>query len=92
MSSYRSLHFPFTYRELRPLCDVLARVPVRSRISTSPNLSDPLWDPLNHLANENEGISFSGVKRPGCEADCSPATSAWVKKSESVRIHAPHKP
>jgi hypothetical protein len=55
------------------------RVPVRSRIFTSPYLPDRLWRPPNFYTMGTGG-TFPGVKRPGCEADRSPPASADVKK------------
>jgi hypothetical protein len=48
------------------------RVPVGSRIFSSPSHPDWLWGPPNLLSN--------GYQRPGREADHSPPTSAEVKK------------
>jgi hypothetical protein len=57
------------------------RVPVGSRIFTSPRRPDRLLGPPNLLSNGYRGRAFyPGVKRPGCEADHSPPTSAEVKK------------
>jgi hypothetical protein len=55
------------------------RVPVGSRIFSSPRLPDRLWGPPNLLSNEYQGLSL-GVKRPGREADHSPPASAEVNK------------
>jgi hypothetical protein len=51
------------------------RVPVRSRIFTSPYRPDRLWCPVG------TGGSFPGVKRQGREGDHSPPTNAEVKKT-----------
>jgi hypothetical protein len=48
------------------------RVPVGSRIFTSPCCPDHLWGPHNLLHN--------GYRRPGREADHSPPTIAEAKK------------
>jgi hypothetical protein len=61
------------------------RVPVGSRIFTSPRPPDRLWGPPNLLAND------TAVKRPGREADFSPPSSAEVKKCESIHP-LPHTP
>jgi hypothetical protein len=50
------------------------RVPVGATIFTSPYRLDWLWGPPSLLSNSLE------VRRPRCEADHSPATSAEVKK------------
>jgi hypothetical protein len=55
------------------------RVPVWSRIVSSPNRADRLWGPPNLLSNGYQGFSTLG-KRPGREADHSPPASAEVKK------------
>jgi hypothetical protein len=55
------------------------RVPVGSKIFTSPYRPDRLWGPPNLLYNGYWG-SFPGVKRQGREADHSPPTGAEVKK------------
>jgi hypothetical protein len=56
------------------------RVPVESRILSSPCRPDRLWDPPNLLFN-----GYQEVKRQGCEADHSPAASAEV----DLYIHSP---
>jgi hypothetical protein len=63
------------------------RVPVGSRLSSSPDRSGRLWGPPNLLSN-----GYPGVKRPGREVDHSPRTSAEVKKmwiftSTPTRLH-----
>jgi hypothetical protein len=45
---------------------------------SSPPPPERLWGPLSLLSNGYKG-SFSGVKRPGREADHSPLSSAEVK-------------
>jgi hypothetical protein len=52
------------------------RVPVRSRIFSSPLRPDRLWGPPSFLSN-----GYRGQKRQGREADHSPPASAEVKKT-----------
>jgi hypothetical protein len=59
-------------------------VPVGSRILIFPLRPDRLWGPPNLLSNDYRGLS-PGVKRPECEADHEPPTSAEVKKTLSWR-------
>jgi hypothetical protein len=59
--------------------EVGVRVPLGSRIFSSPSRPDRLWDLPNLLSNACRG-SFPGLNRPGREADRSPPTSAEVKK------------
>jgi hypothetical protein len=56
------------------------RVPVGSRIFSSPCHPDWLWGPPSFLLNGYQGLFPGGVKRSGHEADHSPQTSAKVKK------------
>jgi hypothetical protein len=56
------------------------RVPVGSRIFSSPCHREWLWGPSNHLSTGYQGTLSPGVKSPGCEAYHSPPTSAVVKK------------
>jgi hypothetical protein len=56
------------------------RVPVGSRICSSPRRQDRLWDPPNLLSNGYRRALSSGVKRLGRETDHSPPTSAEAKK------------
>jgi hypothetical protein len=58
------------------------RVPVGSRIFSSPCCPDQLWGPPNLLSNQwVPGALSPRVKRPGREADHSPPASAEVKKT-----------
>jgi hypothetical protein len=56
------------------------RVPVGSRISSSPRLPDRIFGQSNLLSNGYRGLFPLGVKRPRREADHSPPASAEVKK------------
>jgi hypothetical protein len=56
------------------------RVPLGSRIFSSPCRLDRLWGPLSLLSNAYRG-SFPGVKQQRREADHSPPTTAEVKKT-----------
>jgi hypothetical protein len=67
------------------------RVPVRSRIFSSPHRSDPLWSSPSLLSNWVQGPLSPWVKRPGREADHSPPTSAEVKKMW-IYLSTPHAP
>jgi hypothetical protein len=71
--------------------EVGVRVPVGSRILTSPCRPDRLWGPPNLLYN-GYGGSFPGVKRPRREADHSPPASAeikkmWIYNPLPIRLH-----
>jgi hypothetical protein len=44
----------------------------------SPNPTDSPWGPPDHLFSGYRGL-FTGLKRPGCEADRSPPSCAEVK-------------
>jgi hypothetical protein len=55
------------------------RVPVGSRIFSSPRGPDRLWGPLTSYPMDTGALS-PGVKRQGREADHSPPASAEVKK------------
>jgi hypothetical protein len=56
------------------------RVPVGSRIFSSPSRPERLWGPPNLLSNGHGGLFFPGVKRPEHEAVHSPPASAEVQK------------
>jgi hypothetical protein len=58
---------------------VRVRIPVGSRIFSSPSRPGRLWGPPNLLSNGYQG-SFVGGDRPEHEADKSPPASAEVKK------------
>jgi hypothetical protein len=58
--------------------EVGVRVPVGSRIFSSPRRPDWLW---GLLSNGYRGLFPPGVKRPWREADHSPPASAEVKKT-----------
>jgi hypothetical protein len=55
--------------------EVGIRVPVVSRIFSSPRRPDRFWGPANLLSN-----GYRGVKQPGREADHSPPDSPEDKK------------
>jgi hypothetical protein len=61
--------------------EVGVRVPVKSRICSSPRRPDRLWGPPSLLSNWVPGVLSPGVKRQGRDADHSPPTSADVKKT-----------
>jgi hypothetical protein len=65
------------------------RVPVVSRIFTSPNHPDRLWGPPNLLSNGYRRLS-PGIKRPESEAEHSPPASAEVKKMWICTYTPPH--
>jgi hypothetical protein len=67
------------------------RVPVGSRIFTSPCRPDQLGRPTQPLNQWVPGALSPGAKRPGCEAYHSPPTSAEVKKGECIHPF-PHTP
>jgi hypothetical protein len=68
------------------------RVPVGSRIFTSPNRPHRLWGPPNLLSKGYGGALSPGVRRPGREVDHSPPTSAeikkmWIYTSTPIHLH-----
>jgi hypothetical protein len=71
--------------------EVGVRVPVGSRIFSSPRRPDRLCGSPKILSNGNRGLFPRGVKWPGREVDHSPPTSAEVKKSGSIHplLHTP---
>jgi hypothetical protein len=71
-------------------CGVWFRVPLGSRIFSSPRRPKWLWGPPNRLSNGYWGFS-PGVKRTGREADHSAPASAEVKKMW-IYIFTPHTP
>jgi hypothetical protein len=81
-----SVSIPNGYALDDPKAKVL--VPVESRIFTSPQRPERLWDPLS-LLSYSIGGSFPGVKLPGSEADHSPPTIANVKKMR-IYTSTPH--
>jgi hypothetical protein len=66
------------------------RVPVGSRIFTSPCRPNRLWGPPPTSYPMGTGGSFPGVKRPGREPDHSPPTSAEVKKTRIYTSTPPY--
>jgi hypothetical protein len=56
------------------------RVPVGSRIFSSPSRPDQFWGPPSLLFNGYWGVLSLEVKWPGRETDHSPPTSAKIKK------------
>jgi hypothetical protein len=56
------------------------RVPVGSKIFSSPRCPYRLWGPANFLYSGYRGIFLRGVKRPGPEADHTPTAGANIKK------------
>jgi hypothetical protein len=57
------------------------RVPVGSRIFSSPCCPDRVWGPPNLLSNVYRGALSPGVKRQRREADHSPPANEEVKKT-----------
>jgi hypothetical protein len=58
------------------------RIPVETRLFSSPKLPDRLWGPPSFVFNDHRR-SFQEVKRPGREANHSPPSSAEVKNEWS---------
>jgi hypothetical protein len=70
---------------------IRVRVPVGSRIFSSPRRPDRLRGQPNLLSNGYRGLFPPGVKRQGREADHSPPRSAEVKKMW-INTPTPHTP
>jgi hypothetical protein len=74
-------HVQYT-RSISPNCSTgrsRVQIPPESKeFSCFPNPTDSPWGPPNHLFNRYRGL-FSGLKRPGREADRSPPSRAEVK-------------
>jgi hypothetical protein len=66
------------------------RVPVQSRIFTSPYLLDRVWGFTKPPAQWLSSVLSLGVKRQGREADRSPPTRAEVKKTWTYTSTAPY--
>jgi hypothetical protein len=60
--------------------EIGVRVPVASRIFSSPRCRDRRWGPTQPSSQGAPGTLSSEVKRPGREADHSAPTSVEVKK------------
>jgi hypothetical protein len=67
------------------------RIPVGSRIFSTPKRSDRFWGPPSLLSNAYR-VFYPGVKMPVREADHSPPTSAEVKKAWIYIFTPPHMP
>jgi hypothetical protein len=65
------------------------RIPVESRIFSSPHRPDRLWGPLSLLSYGYRGLFPQGLKRSGREADNSPPANAEVNKNLDLYIHLP---
>jgi hypothetical protein len=65
------------------------RVPVGSRILSSPRHPDWLWGPISYPMGTQD--PSPGLKQPGREADHSPPASAEVKKMW-IYTSTPHTP
>jgi hypothetical protein len=69
--------------------EVGVRVPVGSRIFSSPRRPDRFWSPPKLLSNGYQEALSSEIKRPGREADHSLSNSAEVNK---MWIYTPTSP
>jgi hypothetical protein len=58
------------------------RVPVRSRIFSSPQCPDRLWSPTDLLSNGYQGANSPRVKQERREADHSPQFVQWSRTVE----------
>jgi hypothetical protein len=70
--------------------EVGVRVPVGSRIFSSPDRPDRLWGPPNLVSNGYRRLFPRGGKRPGREADPSLTSSEYLdQENTDLYIHSP---